>query len=75
LKILTEKDEDQNLIQKNNYKELSPQKQNINMNDNFFIRKFPKIINIKITKNYINRFDLVHITEKMEKLIKKKILK
>jgi hypothetical protein len=72
LKILTEKEKEQNLIQKKNYNELSPQKEDININDNSFIKKFPKIINSKSTKNYINRFELLKNTEKIEKIIQKK---
>ena len=72
LNILTEKEKEQNLIQKKNYNELSPQKEDININDNSFIKKFPKIINSKSTKNYINRFELLKNTEKIEKIIRKK---
>ena len=72
LNILTEKEKEQNLIQKKNYNELSPQKEDININDNSFIKKFPKIINSKSTKNYINRFELLKNTEKIEKIIQKK---
>ena len=71
-KILKEKDEDQNLIQKKNYNELSQQKQDININDNSLIRKFPKIINSNSTKNCINRYELAQNTEKVEKIIKEK---
>ena len=72
LNILTEKEKEQNLIQKKNYNELSPQKEDININDNSIIKKFPKIINSKSTKNYINRFELLKNTEKIEKIIQKK---
>ena len=72
LKLLTEKDENRNLIPKKNYKEFSPQKQDININDNSFIRKYPKIINSKSTKNCINRYELMQNTEKIEQLIKEK---
>ena len=72
LNILTEKEKEQNLIQKKNYNEFSQQKEDININDNCFIKKFPKIINSKSTKNYINRFELLKNTEKIEKIIQKK---
>ena len=72
LKILTEKEKEQNLVQKKNYNEFIPQKEDININDNSFIKKFPKIINSKSTKNYINRIELLQNTEKMEKIIQEK---
>ena len=72
LKILTEKEKEQNLLKKKNYNEFIPQKEDININDNSFIKKFPKIINSKSTKNYINRIELLQNTEKMEKIIQEK---
>ena len=72
LKLLTEKDENRNLMPKKNYTEFSPQKQDINLNDNSFIRKYPKIINSKSTKSCINRYELMQNTDKIQKLIKEK---
>ena len=72
LKILTEKDESRNFIPQKNYTEFRTQKQDININENSFIRKFPAIINSKSTKCCINRHELKQNTDKIEKSIMEK---